>query len=153
MVPRAVFPATGRGPMLHLAAAESRAKGNLIMQHSRGTTRAMATLGLDVPKAFGFVQLTTSKPRAILGRKRTFQSGVIVTCSDIAFWRLTVQLPRLAGVPDRGGDIAFHLGSVVEVVDGDEFAIGTLYGAWVAQVPTQAVVPQDAFGTPRLPFV
>ena len=26
MVPRAVFPATGRGPMLHLAAAESRAK-------------------------------------------------------------------------------------------------------------------------------
>ena len=26
MVPRAVFPATGRGPMLHLVAAEGRAK-------------------------------------------------------------------------------------------------------------------------------
>ena len=34
MAPRAVFPATGRGPMLHLAATEGRAKLFIVLLHT-----------------------------------------------------------------------------------------------------------------------
>src|SRR5207247_2060318 len=46
-------------------------------------------------------------------------------------------------IPDRGGDIAIALGLVVEVVDGDDFAVGSLDAPGIAEVAPARIVAQD----------
>src|ERR1700693_4148019 len=51
-------------------------------------------------------------------------------------------------IPNRGTDVPLLICGIVEVVSRDQFAIGTLHGPVVAQVPRPSISPQNDLAAP-----
>src|SRR6266849_2367683 len=56
-------------------------------------------------------------------------------------------------LPDRGGNLAFVIRRVVEVINRDNLSVRTLHAACIAKVPTSAIIAQNDLVTPRFPRV
>ncbi len=101
---------------------------------------------------------TGSKDRALKGTK--VPPGAIgVGPLPPALRRIRIEGPPVAGflflryIPNGRGDVAFRIRVVVEIVDGDDPAIGTLHGAGVAYVVVASVLTEEKLIPPGPPVV
>src|SRR6478672_8192898 len=56
-------------------------------------------------------------------------------------------------IPNRGTDVPLLICGIVEIVNCDQFAVGTLHGPGVAQVPRPSISPQNDLAAPRLALI
>src|SRR5687767_140658 len=62
-------------------------------------------------------------------------------------------MKRALRFPDGGGDVAITQRLIVEIIDGDDFAVGSLDAARVADVAASAVAANRPLGTPCAPAI
>ena len=105
-------------------------EGDLTKLRSRLVNRkALATYGKEL-RLFDFIMMSDSAAHAAAATR-----GLILP-RRIRAW-LPLQRPR---IPDRGGDVAFAVGRIVEVINRHNLAVGPLDGPHVTKIPTACVV-------------